>query len=307
MNDLPRVTSSAAVLVAALLLPHGAGAAEPTPAKPKTADAAGDGTQPSRAQCLDAHHSAQELKQSSKLLEAQEHLAICSSGSCPGVVISDCGNWIAELEQLTPSMIFEVRRDGKEAFDAKLYVDGQPVVDRAHALKVNPGRHVVRAELPPFEAHEEDVVLAEGQRMRLISVEFAAKRSETAPNAALSAPPPREMARPTPVLVYPLLGLGIVGLGSFGTFSVLGKSEQNKLEDSCEPHCTNEDLSTMKRWYAIGDISAGVGAAALIGAAVVYLARPSRPIDRDSASLSLGVGVRGSTSSPLGLNASGTW
>jgi hypothetical protein len=46
---------------------------------------------PSRAECLDAHRNAQELKQSAKFMEAQEHLLVCSSGSCPGAIISDCG------------------------------------------------------------------------------------------------------------------------------------------------------------------------------------------------------------------------
>jgi hypothetical protein len=301
---------SFAGVAASLLLSPGATAAEPGPTKPKSEAQAGDPSQPSRAQCLDAHRNAQELKHSSKLLEAQEHLAICSSGSCPGVVISDCGTWLADLEQSTPSMVFELRLDGKEAHLAKVFIDDKPVVDRTHAVKVNPGRHSVRVELPPFEPHEEDVVLPEGQRMRLISVQFKSKPKETAPVPAETAPPPKQLVRPTPVLVYPLGALGIVGLGGFGAFAFLGKSEQTKAEDGCAPRCSDAEVSKMKRWYTVADISAGVGAAALVGAVIVYLARPTREVDRESAKVTLGVGpvgLRGSAASSVGLTASRTW
>jgi hypothetical protein len=309
MIHVASLVLSFAGVAAGLLLSPGAIAAEPAPAKPKSAEATpGDPSQPNRAQCLDAHRNAQELKHGGKLLEAQEHLAICSSGSCPGVVISDCGTWLADLEQSTPSMVFELRLDGKEASLAKVFIDNEPVADRTHAVKVNPGRHTVRVELPPFEPHEEDVVLPEGQRMRLISVQFTSKRKDPAP--VETAPSPKPLFRPTPVLVYPLGALGIVGLGGFGAFALLGKAEQTKLEDGCAPRCSNAELSKMKRWYTVADVSAGVGAAALVGAVIVYLARPTREVDRETAKVTLGVGpvgLRGSAANSVGLTASRTW
>ncbi|RYZ09884.1 MAG: hypothetical protein EOO73_03105 [Myxococcales bacterium] len=270
--------------------------------------AAAQAALPTRTECLEGHRNAQELKQSGKFLEAQEHLQVCSAGSCPGAIITDCGNWITELEQTTPSLVFQVRLDGKEALDANVMVDGKPVTDRAHAFKVNPGRHTVRVELASFEPREEDVVLPEGQRMRMIEVDFSAKPATPAASAAPAAPPPKELVRPTPVIVYPLLGLGVAGLAGFGTFSLLGNSERSKLEDRCEPRCTDDDLTKMKRWYTIGDVSAGVGAAALLGAAIVYLARPSKEVDSTEAKLSFELGpVRGATASSIGLGASSTW
>lgn len=301
MKELTRKKSSLAALASVLLLSMGTAHAEPAPVKPPAVP-----SEPTRTQCLEAHKNAQELKQSSKLIETQAQLLICSSGSCPGAIISDCGNWITELEQLTPSMVFEIRVDGKEALDAAVFVDGQPVADRAHALKVNPGRHSVRVEVPSFEPREQDVVLPEGQRLRLISVEFTSPRREPAPAPAPVAPrPPPVTERPTPIVVYPLLALGIAGLGSFGAFTVLGKSEQSDLEEACAPGCQDSDLKQMKRWYLIGDVSAGVGAAALIGAAVVYLTRPTKEVDRAASGLSISVGSvgPGAPASSFGLSA----
>ncbi len=265
-------------------------------------------TAPSRTECLEAHRNAQELKQSSRFLEAQEHLSVCSAATCPGAIISDCGNWITELEQTTPSFIFQVRVDGKEAQDATVTVDGKPVTDRAHAFKVNPGKHSVRVELAPFEPREEDVVLPEGQRMRLIQVDFSSKPEAAAAAPAPVAPPPKEIVRPTPFIVYPLVGLGVVGLASFGTFALLGNSEKNKLEDGCEPRCSDDDMTKMKRWYTIGDVSAGIGAAALLGATIVYLARPSREVDATEEQTSFEIGpVRGAYAGSFGLAATRTW
>lgn len=293
MNHVVRATLSTAAATCALAW-SGAAAAQ--------------AALPSRGECLEGHRNAQELKQSSKFLEAQEHLQVCSAASCPGAIISDCGNWITELEQSTPSLVFQVRIDGKEALDATITVDGKVVTDRAHAFKVNPGRHTVRVELASFEPQEEDVVLPEGQRMRMIQVDFSAKPAAPPATTAAPPPPPKEIIRPTPVVVYPLLGLGLAGLAGFGTFSLLGRSEQNKLEDRCEPGCTDQDLTKMKRWYTIGDVSAGVGAAALLGAVIVYFARPSREVDATEAKLSFELGpVRGATASSIGLGATRTW
>ncbi len=266
--------------------------------------------EPTRDQCLEAHRNAQQLKQSARFLEAQEHLQVCSSASCPGAIISDCGDWITELERITPSLVFEVRLDGKVASDAIVSVDGQVVTDRVHAFKVNPGSHRVRVELASFEPREEELVVPEGQRMRMLSFDFESKRVEAAPPpppplAPAAPPPPPE--RPTPFIVYPLLGLGVAGLGSFGVFSYLGKSEQDELERSCSPDCSSKDLEDMERFYLIGDISAGVGAAALLGAAIVYLARPTEQPQQSASGFTFDVGNVGDARRSLGVSASGRW
>lgn len=260
-----------ATIAAALVSWPGLALAQDAAEQPAATPASG--TEPTREQCLDAHREAQELKKNGKFLEANEHLLICSAGSCPGAIISDCGNWITQLEQLTPSMVFEIKLDGKQALDAKLFVNDRPIDDLSQAVKVNPGRHTVRVELPPFPPREEQVVLPEGQRMRLISVEFESEKPALVDQGAV-APPPKEYERPVPFIFYPLLIAGVGGLASFGVFSYLGKEEQDKLEAACEPLCTDDDLETMKKNYLVADISAGVGVAALLGASIVYLTRP---------------------------------
>jgi hypothetical protein len=250
---------------------------------------------PTRAECVQAHQRAQEFKRNEQFLEAQEQLTICSSATCPGALISDCGQWISELEQRTPSLVFDVQLDGKQAPAAKLFVDGQAVSEWSKAYKVNPGRHIVRAELDPFEPREETLVLPEGQRMRLVAITFESPKPIVRADA-LSSPAPSmsvETKRPTPAATYALLGVGVAGGVSFAVFSLLGHSEQKALERDCAPRCTNSDMSAMRRNYMIGDISAGVGAAALMGAAITNAARPAERLPSTGLSWSVGPTANG--------------
>jgi len=256
---------------------------------------------PSRAECVASHQRAQEMKRTGRLVEAQAELATCSSAGCPGAIISDCGQWIADLDQTTPSMVFEVRLDGRQTSDFKLHVDDVLVGELSKAYKVNPGRHVVRVEVPSLEPQDETVVLPEGQRMRLVSFDFKSRQAESpAPQtnvAGPTAPPTFLASRPTPVIVYPLLGVAAAGFGAFGVFALLGKSKQGELEDQCQPNCTDSELAPMKRNYLIGDISAGVGAAALLSAGIIYLARPTQLGGETATSVSVGPASAGDLSS----------
>ena len=198
---------------------------------------------------------------------------------CPGPVVADCATWLDELEQATPSLVFEITVDGQAVSEAKVFVDDAAVTDWSHAVKVDPGSHVVRVEVASHAPHEEKVVMAEGHRMRLVSIGFASAKPAPSPEAdtAPSIPlPPAAPARPVPVVVYPLLGLGVAGLAAFGVFDGLGRAKQTNLEQTCAAQgCSSAALSPMRTEYLVGDISLGVGAAALIGAAVVYLTRSS--------------------------------
>lgn len=82
---------------------HAQSAADTAPEGPEAsaaeADAGSDpaSEQPDTAACLAAHVKAQSLKKETRFKEAQEQLLICSTASCPGPVIEDCGEWIGEL------------------------------------------------------------------------------------------------------------------------------------------------------------------------------------------------------------------
>jgi hypothetical protein len=242
---------------------------------------------PTKEQCVESHRQAQQAQNEEKLVHARELARTCTALSCPGLIVSDCARWLNDIEQRIPSVVFEVRLDGKPNLSAVVTADGKRVEEwtRGESLRVDPGEHQFRFELGDLPPVVQNLLLAEGMRYRIVSAEFT---SETRPAATPATPttefpatssasPSRSSSGRVPVLVYPLLGLGVVGAGGFAVFGMLGKSKQSDLENTCKPNCTDSNLRPMKTSYLIGDISLGVGVASLITAGILYVAHPEKP------------------------------
>ena len=271
------------------------------PTAAAAADASGSATQPrnsaesqpTKDQCVAAHKQCQQARQLGRLVEARELARSCTSLVCPGLLISDCARWLNELDERIPSVVFEVRLDGQPNLKADVFADNRRVDEwtRGQALRVDPGEHTFRFVLPPHPEKIETLLLAEGMRYRIVSAEFTtAVAAVPAPSVGQPVPvqPLQPLApaqplthRPVPVVVYPLLGVGALGLIGFGGFALVGQNEQSNLEKICAPGCTDDQMATMRQRYLIADISLGVGAAGLLGAGIVYLARPEEPIGAD--------------------------
>ena len=256
-------------IAVALTLARWSQAEEAAPDAAQAVDDASEGPTPARnkRECIEAHKQTQAMQSSGRLVEAREQASECTNPVCPGLLVADCARWLGDLDQRIPSVVFQLRADGHPSVNARVFADEQPV-DWTHgkALRLNPGQHAFRFELPPYAPVTEQLVLAEGTRFRIVSAEFKAPSERT---------PARE--RPVPLVVYPLLGVGALGLGGFAGFALSGRAERNRLERTCSPRCTDSDLSAVRARYLVGDISLGVGLAALVGAGVVYLARPEEP------------------------------
>jgi hypothetical protein len=240
---------------------------------------------PSKEQCVESHRLAQQAQNEGKLVHARELARTCTALACPGLIISDCARWLNDLDQRIPSVVFEVRVDGEPNLTATVLADGARVNEwtRGEAFRVDPGEHQFRFELGDFAPITQKVLLAEGMRYRAVSVEFKTDSRSTAPVSLQPSAPlapsgtqssPAPPARPVPVIVYPLLGLGAVGVGSFTVFALMGNSKKDKLETSCKPNCTDSDLKPMKTSYLVADISLGVGVASLVAAGIFYIGRP---------------------------------
>jgi len=259
--------------------PSGTPAVGDSKTQSNTSDAA-----PTKEQCIVSHRESQQAQNEGKLVHGRELARTCTSLACPGLLISDCARWLSDLDQRIPSVVFEVRLDGNPNRAAKVSADGNPILEwtRGEAHRMDPGEHQFKFELTDHEPISQNLLLAEGMRYRVVSVEFKSpvRPPPPAPVAAATgtpgAAPTRPKERPTPFAVYPLLGVGALGVAGFATFAFLGKSKEDKLKTSCSPDCSDSQLSAMKTNYLIGDIALGVGAASLITAGVVYLARPEK-------------------------------
>ncbi|HTV24610.1 MAG TPA: hypothetical protein VMG12_38225 [Polyangiaceae bacterium] len=236
---------------------------------------------PTRAECLAAHVETQKAQAEGELLSSQQHARVCTNSACPAALVIDCSSWLDELEPRIPSLVFEVRLNGELNTSAKIQVDGQPVSEwtSGQALPVNPGAHQIMFTLDAHPPVVHRVLLADGMKYRLVSAEFQSvdpdRSRSSAPVAVPSPIRPAISTRPVPFVVYPLAGLGVVALGSFVAFSLAGNAEYDRLQRSCAPFCSDDEMHSVRTRYLMGDISLGVSALSIAGAAFLYLTRPT--------------------------------
>ena len=234
-----------------------------------------------RAECVSSFETSQELRANSDLTGARTRLLGCIRPECPGSVRNECTKLLEQVEREVPSLVVVAKADGEDRTDVKVEMDGKVIQESldGKAIQVNPGSHVFRFSLAPFEAIEKRVVVGEGDKLRSVGVEFVSPKKD-APLAPAPAPAPvKLMHRPVPASVYVLGGVAVLGGASFAYFGSTGSSKQDDLQASCAPGCSSSDVKEVRRNYLLADVSLGVGAAALITGAVLLFTRPERPLE----------------------------
>lgn len=285
---------SVAFLIAASTI--ASGTSRLAQAQTASPEAAEPPTEPG-ARCVYYHLEAQRQRRAKKLIEAKTAMRECAMSECPTMVQQDCLQWIQSIDEQTPSIVFSIEADGKPVTNAKITIDDQEVdASAASAIPLNPGLHTYVVSNPPYAPQSGTLTVLEGQRYRIFNVRFEQ------PKPVTPQPPARpvvrtETVRPVPLGTWVLLGVGVAGAGAFAGMGLIGRSQEAELKDVCSPNCTDHDVKSMKTLYVGADIAAGVGAAALIAAGVVFLTRPS--YEREVA-----VGI---APLPGGVQAAVTW
>lgn len=225
------------------------------------------------AACVQAHEHGQAERNAGRLASAKADFVRCSASACPGEIQSECVAFLAELEVYSATVVFAaVDAEGKDVIDVKVKVDDQQVADKLTGLAVtlDPGSHTITYVWPDGFEQTETVMVAQGEKNRRIVLQREAEKG-AAP--APTAPPPAAKKSP-PVAGYVLGGVGILALGSFATFAILGKSAESEM-DGCKPYCSQSQADKMRVRYLVADISLGVGLVSL-GASGYLLVRASR-------------------------------
>jgi hypothetical protein len=227
--------------------------------------------------CREAYEGAQAHRKKNELLAARQSLRTCGSFSCPDVVRGDCVEWLSEVERSLPSVVFGAKTDAGDVYDVSVALDGKTVVTEldGRAIELDPGRHTfefTRAGSPPLTRTE---IIREGEKVRAISVSW--ETFKPPPLAASREAPPVPTYRPIPAWTYILGGVGVVGLGTFAYFGLDGNNRKNTLS-GCSPFCDPSQVDVARRSFLVADVALGVGAAAFVGSAIVWLFRPARPV-----------------------------
>ena len=231
--------------------------------------------------CINAHATGQREARAGHLRLATQLFTTCGSDeSCPAQLRQECAEYLRQVEQTMPTVIFVVTGENNQDISAvKVFSTDDLIADGldGRALRIDPGKHRLRFLLPSGEVLNSDVLIREGEKNRLIQMRVAEpaeneqKLPKPVPTTAAPPSPPVQAstppavvpeARTVPLAFWIVSGVAVAGLATGTTFAILGKSEKDSLSE-CAPYCKETSRNTyddLKRDYLIADIGFAVGA-----------------------------------------------
>jgi hypothetical protein len=248
------------------------------------ADAASDSE---KEQCITAADQGQQLRDDNKYRLARDAFSRCARETCPVVVKRECGQWLHELDERSPTVVLGAQ-DGKgnDLTDVKVTVDDAPfasTLDGKPAL-VDPGEHLFRYEaagLPPIEEH---VVIKAGEKNHVLKVQFRELPPSPTP---IDTPPAPEIGllSTIPPAVWVFGGVAIAAFASEAYFGLsgLGDRSSDLGTGGCAPHCPSSEKSSIQTKFVLADVSLGVGLVSA-GLATYFFIASRRPTATDSTS-----------------------
>jgi hypothetical protein len=248
--------------------------------------------------CIHAADAGQKLRDNGSYRQAREQFIACAAEECPGEVRKGCVGWLAEVQKLTPTVVFAARSHGKEVTDVRVSVDGVPVAGRIDGKPValDPGEHRFRFERAGEPAAEETAVVVAGERERRISMRLTPDPLQsTSPTGAL---PPQPTGAPEPATrmrgppspsEYALVIFGLASLATGFGLDLSGYIFWQQCEG--DRTCTGAHERAEVQWrFATGDILLAVGALSTVTAWLLWqrdsYVVPQRPGTRVAAAKS---------------------
>jgi hypothetical protein len=225
-----------------------------------------------KAACATSSERGQKLRDDGKYADARAEFLTCASDACPAMIRTDCADWLVQLEKTTPSIVVVARSaDGHDATNASITLDDKPIAMDGRPITLDPGAHALHAKLADGTTIDDHVVVRAGEKNREVVLQPPAPKPTAQVTTTTTAAQPASEA-PASKSYVPSIVLGAVGLvamGSFVTFGLMGKSDLDGLRGSCAPYCAQSDLDAAKLKLTIADVSLGVGLAAFVAATVL--------------------------------------
>jgi hypothetical protein len=194
--------------------------------------------------CVLAHTQAQIAQHAGKLLAAREHLRACAQSTCPGLIVTDCAEWLDEVEKSIPSIVLlATDKAGTNLEDVKVSADGTLLMAKldGRAVDVDPGTHTFRFEASDGRHIEEEALVGVGEKDKRVVVQFAeAPRARLTPRAPGPAVGPAATTSGARLRTAGLVAgaVGIIGLGvgaGFGVDAIVKQSDAHCPDNQCRP------------------------------------------------------------------------
>ncbi len=254
------------------------------------------------AACKASYEKAQEENTAGHLNAALAHLRACVDTSCPKFFRDDCERWMDQIESVLPTVVFVVRRDGRDVTDVEVSSDGKLLVSSLDGklVPVDPGPHEFSFTLSGFPAIKRQLLIREGERNRMIDVEFKSSLVTTPLPTRASKADLDLQARPSErrtalfYLPYGLAGLGALGVAGFAVLDIQGNSRKSDLEHSCSPYCQSSQVDEVKTKYLLADTCLAVGLVSLGVATYLFLTSHGEDSSRQAQTTSIGFAPRSS-------------
>ncbi len=229
--------------------------------------------------CLSDHEKSQELRLGGRLLDSKKALLSCAEEQCPSIVRADCLRWLAELEDAIPTIVVVAESDRGDEIDVKVTIDDQVVTNQLNgkAIELDPGTHHIVFERNGTAPREMRLNLGQGEKNRIIRLDFRTKPKVIIP-AASTAPPalqPLEGKRPVPTLTYVFGGVALAAVISATFFGLEARSARNDAITSCAPLCPGSVIDDVKAKALYSDLSSGVALLSATTAVILYATRPT--------------------------------
>jgi tetratricopeptide (TPR) repeat protein len=191
---------------------------------------------------------------------------------------------IKELAARLPSLLVKVEGG---ADDATVTIDGRARDARGVAVRVDPGKHVVRVEAPGREPFEQEVVAEEGAGVVVVTAVLREPGSPAVPTEPQR--PDDDVADGSgapPVATWVLFGIGGAALVAAGATGGLSLSQGADLEERCpDRRCTPADQDDYDQAVALGWASTAlfvVGGIGVASGVVVWVVDASAEPDSDA-------------------------
>lgn len=222
-----------------------------------------------KAACVASLDRAQSLTSARRLKSARAELVSCSAESCPDVVREDCARSLLALDATLPTVVLGAQVDGRDASDAEVVLDGEPVSLEGRSVTVDPGPHVARFQRA---GRSVDVrfVAREGEKNRIVTGQFVS------PVPTVSSSRVREEGRRAPVVPILLASTGAVALGGALFMRLRADGEAADLQSTCAPLCARHQRDALSDQIVVSNVALGIGVGAIALAAATYLLDPRR-------------------------------
>lgn len=212
--------------------------------------------------CVVGHVEGQRKRKAGDLEGARRELRACIDRACPDLVRRDCVAWLREVEQSFPTLVFGAQDgSGADLSDVSVFVDGQLAQKRLSGkpVEVHPGKHTVRFESPGRTPVEKKVIVAYGEKNRVVRATLEAPRDVQEGGDAL------------PFMPFVLGGVGLAAVTAGIVLDVVGSNELEELRETCAPNCSPSAVDATRNKIIAGDTLIAVGVVA-VGAAAIWLA-----------------------------------